>query len=137
MTLIVSREQARCIFRMAYVSFLSSLYAAIRGYYDLSLVPLSVGCSTMLYWSEPRYGWRRHVDMGTVALALCYQLYRTTGAEFAGLYYGLTVITIACYPVGIYKHQRGNIWDGVYAHCGLHLLANIANFVLYSGVINS
>ena len=135
MSLIVPREQARFLFRMAYVSFLSSLYAIYRGHYDLSMVPFSVGCSTMLYWSEPRYGWRRNVDMCTVFLALCYQLYRASAAEMAMTYYPMTILAILCYPAGIYQHQKGNTWSGVYIHSGIHWVANIANIVLYSGAI--
>ncbi len=135
MSLIIPRDEARIIFRLASLSFLSSLYAIYRGHYDLSMVPFSVGCSTMLYWSEPRYGWRRNVDMTTVFLALMYQLYRTTAAEMVMPYYILTVLTIACYPAGIYQHQKGNIRTGVYIHSGMHWIGNIANFVLYSGAI--
>ncbi len=132
---IVAPDQARFIFRMAYCSFLSALYALYRGHTDLSLVPFSVGCSTMLYWSEPRYGLRRNIDMTTVFLALLYQLYRATAAEMAMAYYIITVFTVGCYPVSIYQHQKGNIWAGIYIHSGIHILGNLGNFILYYGEV--
>ena len=129
--LVVRPDQARVIFRMAYLSFLSATYALYRGHYDLSLVPFSVGCSTMIYWIHPTYSCRRWMDIAVVTVSLLYQLLRAATADNAIPYFIVKAGAVLCYPVGMYYHWRGNTWNGVYWHCGVHILGNLANIILY------
>ncbi len=57
--LILPRQQANVFLVLASLSFFSGVYACIRGYYDLSLVPFGVGTTSVLYWIFP-LSWYYH-----------------------------------------------------------------------------
>jgi len=54
------------LFRCAYLCLLSALVAASMGKWDLFLVPLGVGLTSVNYWRRPDYGWRRFIDIAYV-----------------------------------------------------------------------
>jgi hypothetical protein len=132
---ILCPEQARCIWTISFLSIFSSLYAIYRGYYDLALVPGGIFLTSINYWRHPTYSWRRNVDIIYVKLALIYQLIRSYGAEYCILYYVLVFISLSFYYCGVYYGNQNKFWHSTYSHCLLHIMANISNFVLYSGYI--
>ena len=79
--------------------------------------------------------WRRTLDMGVVQVALFYQLWMTTGAQYALAYYIITGLGILAFPLGIYYYHKKEYWASTYAHMMLHIIANIANVVLYWGSV--
>ena len=104
-------EHYSCIFRVSFLSFLSSIYALYCGVYDLAIVPGGVFLTSVNYWRYPIHGWRRNLDMGYVASALIYQNYRayymaTEGHEYILLYYALMFFSIGCYPVSLHLHKK-------------------------------
>ena len=140
---IMKREYYSYIYRVSFLSFLSSIYAIYCDCYDLAVVPGGVFLTSVNYWRRPTYGWRRNLDMGYVASALIYQNYHAYHAyyymmnldqSFALLYLALMLFGIGCYPASIYLHKKKDIWGSTYVHCLLHVVANIANVVLYSGL---
>ena len=131
-------EQYSCIFRVSFLSFLSSIYALYCGVYDLAIVPGGVFLTSVNYWRYPIHGWRRNLDMSYVASALVYQNYRayymaTEGHDYILLYYALMFFSMICYPVSLHLHKKKDLWGSTYVHCLLHVVANIANLVLYGG----
>ena len=137
------------IFRVSFISFLSSIYALHCECYDLAAVPGGVFLTSVNYWRDPVYGWRRNLDMSYVAAALTYQNYRayhllspsspSSSSQLPALltYYTLMGIGIGCYPLSVHLYKKKDIWSSTYVHCLVHVLANIANVVLYSGIRNS
>ena len=131
-------EQYSCIFRVSFLSFLSSIYALYCGVYDLAIVPGGVFLTSVNYWRYPIHGWRRNLDMSYVASALVYQNYRayymaTEGHDYILLYYALMFFSMICYPISLHLHKKKDLWGSTYVHCLLHVVANIANLVLYGG----
>ncbi len=131
-------EQYSCIFRVSFLSFLSSIYALYCGVYDLAIVPGGVFLTSVNYWRYPIHGWRRNLDMGYVTFALTYQNYRafymaTEGHDYILLYYALMFFSMICYPISLHLHKKKDLWGSTYVHCLLHVVANIANLVLYGG----
>jgi hypothetical protein len=140
---IMKRKYYSCIFRVSFLSFLASIYALHCECYELAAVPGGVFLTSVNYWRRPIYGWRRNLDMGYVAAALTYQNYRAYHAyyytmnlehSFALLYYALMLFGIGCYPASIYLYKKKDLWRSTYVHCLLHIVGNIANMVLYSGL---
>jgi hypothetical protein len=143
---IMKRKYYSCIYRVSFLSFLSSIYAIYCDCYDLAIVPGGVFLTSVNYWRRPTYGWRRNLDMGYVASALIYQNYHAYHAyhayyymmnldqSFALLYLALMLFSIGCYPVSVYLYKKKDIWGSTYVHCLLHVVANIANVVLYNGL---
>jgi hypothetical protein len=135
MDCILEPEQYNLIFRVSFLSLGSSVYAIHNGYYDLALCPGGVFLTSITYWVKPDYSWRRYLDMLYVKFALSYQLYKAYNSQYMVYYYTLIAITVAFYPLGVYYYKKKLYWKSTYSHCMLHLIANIANIVLYSGRI--
>jgi len=131
-------SQYNIIWNLAWLSCSSSLYAMYKGHYNLAFIPGGVFLTSINYWREPAVSsWRRTLDVGYVNMALFYQLYKVyiTNAEHAKEYYFFTGIAALCYPIGVYYYNKKKYWKHIIFHSGLHIFANIANFILYSGYI--
>jgi hypothetical protein len=102
----------------------------------LAIVPASVWATSLLYWRDPvRDSWRRTLDMTVVFAGLSYNTYyafRHASPTHFGVYAALIGASAACYSVSNYLMTRGRIWPSTYAHASIHLVGNMANFVLYN-----
>jgi len=113
-------------------SLISGAYAIRQGLLHLSIVPLGVWTTSINYWRNPVYGWRRNLDLTYVPLALTYQLYYSRSMIRFTDYCVVSGVAILCYPVAWYLHTIGWAWGGIVAHSGIHIFGNIANLILYS-----
>ena len=130
---ILYPAQAKCILRVSLISILSCSYAIYRGHYDLAIVPGGVFLTSLNYWRQPTYGWRRNLDIAYVCGALIYQNKRAYDMPNAVPYYYLMGFGSLLYPMNIYLYKKKYYWGSTIAHCMLHIMANISNVVLYSG----
>jgi hypothetical protein len=131
-------SQYNIIWNVSWLSLSSSLYAIYKGHYNLAFVPGGVFLTSINYWREPAVSsWRRTLDVGYVNMALIYQLYKVyiTNAQYSKEYYFFTGIASVCYQIGMYYYKKKKYWKHIIYHSGLHIFANIANFILYSGYI--
>jgi hypothetical protein len=135
MDCILYPEQYKLIYKISFLSLGSSMYAVYNGYYDLSICPGGVFLTSINYWIYPNYSWRRYLDMTYVIFAMNYQLYKAYGSQYMIPYYSLMITAVSMYPLGIYYYKKKLFWYSTYAHCTLHIIANIANILLYSGRI--
>ncbi len=135
--LIVSLDKARAVKYCSSLCVLSGLYAIYSGNSELAKVPFSVFVTSILYWSNPIYGWRRNLDIITTQICLWWQIYKAAYAEYGMYYYSTTSIAIMMFGLGWIAHiQNPYSWTGTYCQIGVHVFANIANIILYSGKIN-
>lgn len=135
---------AHFIWYCAWLSIPSAIYAAtaaVEATTHLAIVPSSVFVTSLLYWRNPvRNSWRRTLDMAIVFSGAIYQTYyafrhiRNTYSITA--YSSLIGVSAACYGISNYLMTRGLIWPATYAHASIHLVANVANMVLYHGMYN-
>lgn len=131
---ILRPEQYVLIYRLSYVSFFVALYALYRQQYALVIVPSSVFIGSRLYWYKPDYSWRRNLDMVIAYTMVVYQYGMAYNSDMAVPYYIVTTTGLCCYQVGVYYYSLGDTWSSVYYHAMLHILANMGNVILYSGV---
>ena len=137
--------QANFIWRCAWFSVSSAIYAASASATastattHLAVVPASVFATSLLYWRNPvRNSWRRTLDMAVVFSGVTYQTYyafrhiRDTPAM--KIYSALIGCSAACYVLSQYFMGRGLLWPATYAHASIHLVANVANLVLYDTI---
>jgi hypothetical protein len=76
--------------------------------------------------------------MAVVFTGLTYNTYyavRHTSPRHFSLYTALIGASALCYSLSHYLMTRGRIWPATYAHASIHLVANIANMVLYYSII--
>ena len=110
----------------------SCIYALYKEHYDLALVPAGVFLTSVNYWRNPTYSWRRNLDIVYVKTGLSYQIIRAYGSEYDKLYYIVVFLGISSYMLGIFYYKKKLYWHSTYAHIMLHILGNISNIILYS-----
>jgi hypothetical protein len=128
-------EQYKFIYKISFLSIVSAVYAIFNKHYLISLCPAGVFITSINYWRKPEYSWRRNLDMIYVQLALMYQIYSAYMSQYMIQYYMTMVLALSMYPLSIYYYKKNLHWHSTYAHSGLHIIANIANIILYSGEI--
>lgn len=135
---------AHFIWYCAWFSLPSALYAYIHPEtYHLAWVPATVFTTSLLYWRNPiLQSWRRTLDITTVLTGATYQTYyafkyiHPIHPTPVVIYTSLFGISFACYGWSHYYMARGQIWRATYAHACIHLIANVANMVLYTSKNN-
>jgi len=128
--------QYNIIWNMSWLSLCSSIYAIYKGHANFALIPGGVFITSTNYWRYPVIdSWRRYIDLSYVNMALLYQLYHSYNAQYANEYYFFTGLGCLCYPIGMYYYNKKKYWKHIIFHSGLHIFANIANFILYTGYI--
>ena len=129
---------ARFIWYCAWSSLPSAIYANSHpASAHLALVPASVWASSLLYWRNPvRNSWRRTLDIAVVFSGVTYQSYYAFRYAPALTYTALIGLSASCYGISQYYLARGRMWPATYTHAAIHIVANIANIVLYDGVTN-
>lgn len=66
-------------------------------------------------------------------VGLWYHLWRAYGAQNQVPYYILKFLAVSCFPIGIYyKEKHKAAWASALWHSGVHILANIGNWLLYT-----
>ena len=130
---ILYPAQSKCILGVSFISILTCSYALYCGHYDLAIIPGGVFITSVNYWRLPVYGWRRNLDIAYVCGAIIYQNIRAYNMSNAVPYYYLMGIGSLFYLLSNYLHKKKCYWGSTYTHCMLHVAANLANIVLYSG----
>jgi len=64
-----------------------------------------------------------------------YTLLKAYYSENAYLYYFVVMFGIYFYQLGVHYYKNEMFWHSTYCHSMLHIIANIANFVLYAGSV--
>jgi hypothetical protein len=140
MDLFYKKEQYIWIYRTSYLFLLSSLYAFIKQQYLFSLLNGSIFLSSINYWRKPIYSWRRTLDIIVVSSTVIYKniaVYNSNDYKSFNvqLYYLIFFTGSFMYPISIYYYNNNRYWFAVYLHMLLHIMGNLANFILYYGVI--
>lgn len=78
--MIVPREHANFLVSLSFLSLVSGVYAINRSHYELAMVPLGVFTTSIVYWTNPTYCWRRVLDMIYVSGSMVYQVCRARNA---------------------------------------------------------
>ena len=134
---ILERPQYILIYRVSWLILASALYAFYREHYRLAFSTLCIFLTSINYWRYPTYSWRRDLDMMVVKYGLAFQWFMAFNSENAYLYYFVSTVAMLCYKIGCYYHDNKQYWPSTYWHMMLHILANLANIILYYGEIPS
>lgn len=133
--IIIPKVYANILWRTSWCCLFSSIYAFYMKHFMLSFVPGCVFLVSINYWYHPDYSWRRYLDMIVVHLAIIYQTYYTCSYQFENFKISLLIMCFAIkfYLFGLYFYKLKIYWLSTYCHAIFHVIANIANVVLYSG----
>ena len=81
------------------------------------------------------YDWRRTTDIIFVFIALSTHILHSIKAQNRALYSYITAIAFFFYPISWYLLKKKYVWSSTIAHGMIHIVAEIANVILYSGNI--
>ncbi len=136
MDTILDYKYYKYIYRVSYITFFTSLYGFYTGHYHLAWCPAAIFLSSIYYWKKPDYSYRRYLDMAVVKTTILYQNCMVYNAQYANLYYLILFTGKSLYLLGRYFYSKKNYSASTYCHIGLHLMANLATIVVYSGHIH-
>lgn len=135
---ILPYENYIVIYKVSYISLIGAAYAYYKEQYTMIPVPGGVFLTSINYWRNPQEcSWQRKLDMMYVKLSILYNIFRAYNAEYQNKYYITLFIAMLCYPISNYYYRKQRLWASTYWHCLLHIIANSANIILYSGDIDS
>ncbi len=60
---------------------------------------------------------------------------RAYNSQYYIFYYITVFISLCFYPLGIYLYNNKLYWESTYAHSMVYIIANISNFILYTGYV--
>jgi len=126
-------DQAAVLWRSSWLSGVSCLYALYNGNFYLAPFPAIVCITSLNHWKEYREGsWEQAIDIFCVNISLVHHLTVAYYTDVYIPYYTLISIAALCYPVSYYYYFKNDTWTSTYYHCALHVIATLANLVLYS-----
>ena len=132
---IIPMDQAHFLCIISCINFITFLYGFKQRLFYLSICPLAVFFTSINYWHKPVYGWRRNVDIICIFIALSTNILHSIKAQNGLLYRCITTIALLFYPISWYLFNNKYVWTSTIAHSMIHIVANIANVILYSGVV--
>ena len=141
MILTLPLPHAHFIWYCAWFSLPSAIYAYSHSETaHFAIVPAAVFTTSLIYWRNPvRNSWRRTLDIAVVFSGMTYQTYyayaHTQTHTHTHIYTALIGASTVCYTISNYLMTRGHMWPATYTHAAIHIIANVANLVLYDGVI--
>ena len=130
--------QAHFIWYCAWLSIPSAIYAYIHpATTHFAPIPTAVFATSLNYWRNPvRDSWRRKLDMTVVSAGLIYHMYYAIyhPTPHTPTYLALISLSVMSYTISQHYLHREQYWPATYTHAMIHLVANIANIVLYNGL---
>ena len=131
--LVLPIGHAWLIWHIAFIHFLSSMYAIYRQYYIFVPIDLGAVATSLNYWRYPKIKcWQRYVDIIYVQFCLYSHLYYAIYSTMMEGYLFFTIIGMSSYLVSNYYISR-NIYYATLFHIGVHIMGFVGNVALYSG----
>jgi hypothetical protein len=123
------------LFKTSFITLISFAAASWLKVYDGMVVSGAVFICSVNYWRRPAYGWRRNIDIANTVSCLAYQTWRCLAVvpPYAGGFLTATYTGVGFYFLGLHL-DKTNIFYGTLAHALVHLLGNIGNIILYTGL---
>ena len=132
---IIPIDQGYFLCIISCIHIVTFLYAFRQKLFYLAIHPFIVFFTSINYWRKPMYDWRRVMDIICVLFALSTHILHSIKAQNRALYSYITIIALLFYPISWYLLKNKYVWASTIAHSMIHIVADIANVILYSGEI--
>ena len=130
---ILLPEQCSVLLKTSTILIFTVGYSYYREYYDFTFSTTAVFVTSIMYWSNPEYNWKRNLDMFISHFSVLHHCVRAYTAERYVPFYFFTMLGVLCYWSSWKLYNQNKIWTSVYLHSGLHIMFNLAVLSLYSG----
>lgn len=107
-------------------SFLPTLLISFNyKLYDLSIITFGVGFTSLNYWREPTFTWRREMDIYMVQLGVDYYLLRSFDSSFGIIFSILFLLSLSGYKYELIHYKNKNYSTSVIYHGCMHVGSNL------------
>ena len=128
-------NQSSILLKTSSTTIVSTWYAFNQRQYDFTLLNAIVLFTSINYWRDPKYTcMRRYIDIASVLSSLIYHMWQAYQSQRALQYYTITGLGMCFYHLGCVHYNDKDYWRSAYSHSVLHILANLAQIMLYSGI---
>jgi hypothetical protein len=127
---IVPKLHANYLFYTCHASLITGLYGLYRGN-QLAVYPLSVYIASINYWRHPVNGLRRYTDMACAGICIVSQTMDARLYPNFANYLTTMFVGTMFYPLSFY-FQYKYLPLSTFSHSLIHIVCNIANYLLYS-----
>ena len=100
-----------------------------------ALSVFSVFLTSINYWKHPIKGFRRNIDIMMVCLSIAYNSYYVYDCIYGHYYINMIILGIAIYIFSGFLYTKKYLGLSTLLHCNVHLLSNIANYLLFTNNI--
>ena len=113
-------------------TLISIYYSYKLGFYLETILTTCLLLTSLNYWRYPTLGFRRNLDRFVVVTSVSVQTIHLRNQPSFYQYIFLSAFSISCYRISNYFKKKKMMNLNVFFHSMLHLLANVANLVLYT-----
>jgi hypothetical protein len=135
MTLILEKKYSKLIFYNSFNLLIISMIGLYNNYYLNTLSIFSVFLTSINYWRYPIKGFRRNIDIMMVGLSIAYNSYYVYDCAYGHYYISMIILGIMIYIFSGLLYTKKYLGLSTLLHCKVHLLSNIANYLLFTNNI--
>ncbi|KAI8911568.1 hypothetical protein EDD86DRAFT_202727 [Gorgonomyces haynaldii] len=128
---ILEPQYAIRIWRISHLCWLSILSSAFYGFYFCTFCASVVYLTSLNFWRNPVFGFRRNLDIFCVVTGLSYHFYLALSLEQPFMYMIIVLIGISFYLKA--RQTPTQDWSSFY-HCIMHICGNLSNVILYKSL---
>lgn len=133
--LVIPPEAHWPVFWFSFIIIGTAGWGVYHQLYDFAVIVLSVWVTSVNYWRHPTLSWRRNMDMVTVVFSVLYHLVRAyfIHSTIGHVYIRYVIAGGLAYGFSLYTYRK-SMYLSTLVHIIVHLIANIANWCLYSWI---
>ena len=134
--LILDPQYSKYIYYTTWVMLFTSLYGIYKEYYTLGYLTFVVFCSSINYWRNPIDNIIRLIDLIISFSAVLFTVFYVQSCKNLYIYYIMLIMISACYCLSKYSRYQKDYMKCTLYHCGVHLLGNLCNMLIYNNIID-
>ena len=135
MTLILEKKYSKWILYNSFNLLITSMIGLYNNYYMNTLSIFGVFLTSINYWRHPIKGFRRNIDMTMVSLSVIYNTYYVYDCVYGHYYISTIILGITIYMFSVWFYIKKYLVLSTLLHCKMHLLSNLANYLLFTNKI--
>lgn len=137
--LVLPQQYSARILRISFLTLASIGSSIYHGQWINTCLSSLVFFTSVNYWRNPTFGWRRNFDIVCAVGALSYQgiatAYQTKYPGARHIYWAAVSAGLAFYAMAFYSGRvLKNLNYSSALHCGVHICGNIGNLILYDSL---
>jgi hypothetical protein len=129
--LVLPREQSTVLYWFSHIWFVTAFYGVYNGHLTHGLIPFSIGLTSLNYWRNPYYDWKRQLDISMCTFGSFYTTYHLFYSNHFIIYLIIKSFGLLSYWMGCNSHKNCDLWKCTYYHMGIHVAAHMGCYLLY------